>query len=654
MTCRSESASWPHEPGVTVLECNPGEPRDLVVARWLTERALAEGSDDIGQVLRVRCRPEDGGTWAGLRELVEALVVSLRLPEPDLLSRHAADICPVIPELGTQLGFPQSLTDTVSDEEKTRNYPADRAYRCLHGLIDLIAEWHELVEPGPWWIACEDYEHANPLVRRFYSDLVRRRGLRLGLRLLVVVAPGHGDRFEHEFVGAATSVVVRLDRPATDRHAIGAEASARLARQLEADYDADDSARDLLLPRLIEAWRRSPTPARALPWELRAMAQYNHAGLYELSLRYAADVEAGLDTLAVDQYLTAVLVLYFCYVPLDRAEQARALLERALTVVPDPRTENQLCYLLAMLHARFRKPVDLPAAERLLQRALDVAAAPGIDESDRHFLTVFTLNGLAYVRMRQGRVQEAIDLCAAGFERLDAHLDPDRHRLHRSVLLFNIGQIHAQVGPYEDAISYFSQAMAMDPNYSEYYNDRGGVYFKMGRFDEAESDYRRAIELSSPYAEVWTNLGQCYRQMGRMEAAADAYSRALDLDPHLPLALAGRADALAEGDHPDQALADYDRALALEPDQPLVLAGRAITRYESGRIAEAAADLDRAVTLAPDMAELYQNRAVALKDLGRLDEAARDLCTYVELRPNAEDRAEVEAALLELRALAAA
>jgi Flp pilus assembly protein TadD len=83
-------------------------------------------------------------------------------------------------------------------------------------------------------------------------------------------------------------------------------------------------------------------------------------------------------------------------------------------------------------------------------------------------------------------------------------------------------------------------------------------------------------------------------------------------------------------------------------------AGRAITRYESGRIAEAAVDLDRAVALAPEMPELYQNRAVALRDLGRLDEAARDLRMYVELRPNADDRPEVEATLLELRALEAA
>jgi Flp pilus assembly protein TadD len=45
---------------------------------------------------------------------------------------------------------------------------------------------------------------------------------------------------------------------------------------------------------------------------------------------------------------------------------------------------------------------------------------------------------------------------------------------------------------YEEASAYSTEAMAMDPNYSEYYNERGNVYMEMERFDEAEWDYLRA------------------------------------------------------------------------------------------------------------------------------------------------------------------
>lgn len=649
---RTEPPAWPKSAGVAVLEGNPGEPRDAVVERWLAQQRR-EG----GQSWRLQCRPQAGGAWAGLTALVQDLLPSMRERAPDLLRRHSHELCLVLPAIRFELGFPENLTDTAQDDEKTRNYAADRAYRYLHGLIELLSEWHELTDPGPWSIACDAYDEANALVHRFFADLVRRRGSRLGLHLLVVVSPGRGDDVLSEFDPEAVLAEVRLALPATDAAVASPEAMTRLAAELEAGLPEAPAAREAALPRLIGAWQRSTTAERALPWQVDVMAHYNHEGLYEASLPYAAEVEAGLDRLWAEDrklYFSAVDVLYFCYVPLDRAGAVRPILEQALTRIKGARDTVRYCYLLAMLHARFLKPADQATAERYLQRSLDLleseTARRELADDDRHFITAFTQNGLALVRLRQRRLAEALELCSAGVARLNEHLDPERHRLHRSVLLFNIAQVHAQIGPYEDAIDYFSQAMAMDPNYSEYYNDRGAVYFKMGLLEHAERDYLQAIELSAPYAEVWVNLGQCYRAMERMEAAVSAYSRALDLDPRSALALAGRADAHFERGQAELALTDYGRALAVEPEQPVVLASRAILHYEAGRLLEAVDDLDAAVQLAPDLAEVYQNRAVALRELGRCDEAARDLSTYLELCPDAEDRSEVEDTLSALAA----
>jgi tetratricopeptide (TPR) repeat protein len=646
---RHEPKDWPETTGVIVLECPPGEARDGVVARWLGRR------DAGGPTWRLRCRSQEGGAWAGLDSLVEDLAGTLRERAPDLLARHGQELCLVVPALRSQLTFAQNLTDTADPGEQTRNYPADRAYRSLQGLVDLISEWHELSDAGPWSIACEDYEHASALVRRFFAELMRRRGSRLGLQLLLVAGSGRGQDVLDELEPSTITATVRLapEPPPAPAPAPSPAAMTRLAIELEQQLAHDPTAQDARLPRLIEAWRHSGSPERGVLWQLRAIEQYNHAGLYEASLPYAAEVEARLGDLEArdrELYLSAVNALYFCYVPLGHADAARAIVEQALSGGGDARIVARYCYLLAMLHARFLDAPDQSKAEGYLQQGLSLLAAERQLDHDHHFLTVFLMNGLAFVRLRQGRVQEAADLCSAGLARLSAHLHPERHRLHRSVLLFNIAQVHAQVGPYEDAIEYFSQAMEMDPNYSEYYNDRGAVYFKMDRLQDAERDYLRAIELSPPYAEVWVNLGQCYRAMERMHDAVRAYSRALDLDPACTLAVVGRADAYAAMDSAALALADYDQALTMEADQPLVLAGRAIVHYEAGRVIEAVCDLDAAVKLAPDLAELYQNRAVALRELGRTGDAFRDLSTYLELSPGAEDRDEVESSLASLQA----
>jgi len=395
-----------------------------------------------------------------------------------------------------------------------------------------------------------------------------------------------------------------------------------------------------------ERWNRPlPKPPDAHPGRGRAKDAAPSA--------WAEQVEGGLDRLRDEHpnlYFPAVNALYFCYVPLGRADAALGLMERAVTVVDDRAALPRLYYLLSMLHARFLSTIDLDRADGYLEAGLSLLEQADMPEGERHFLTVFLMNGLALVRLRQRRVDEALALCREGVERLDQHLDPEHHSLHRSVLLFNIAQVHAQIGPYEDAVDYFTRAMEMDPNYSEYYNDRGSVLLKMDRLEEAERDYLRAIELSPPYPEVCTNLGQCYRAMDRMADARQAYSRALDLDPTSTLALVGRAEAAAGLGQAEAALADYDRALELEPAQPAVLASRAIVHYEAGRLDRALSDLDAAVALAPDLADLYQNRAVALRALGWAPEAARDLQAYLRLSPDAEDRAEVEAGLASLLA----
>jgi tetratricopeptide (TPR) repeat protein len=333
---------------------------------------------------------------------------------------------------------------------------------------------------------------------------------------------------------------------------------------------------------------------------------------------------------------------------LDSAGAYRVAQEDAIGQTENLEWRGQLHYLLAMLYARFFPQRDLAKGEELLDLGLRDLEQADMAEETRHFQTVFNRNGLAMVRHFQGRFQEAIDLCRDGLQRLESHLSPDRHRLHRSVLLYNMAQVYFAVGEHEQALSHYSVAMEMDPNYSEYFNERGNVFLRMGRHEEARADYLRAIELSPPYFEVWTNLGQSCRLLGRMEEALSAYARALDLEPGQLLALLGRAQAREALGQVDGAMADYTAALALNADLWDAVASRAVLHYERGELGACLDDLNRAIELAPQVPDLYQNRALVLSDLGYRERAAQDLATYLELNPAAEDRTEVEERLQRL------
>jgi tetratricopeptide (TPR) repeat protein len=635
---------------VIVLEAEPGHARREVVARWIGEADRAGAATWL-----LECDVVARGIWSGLNEWLEDLLPRVRQEAPDLVGKHASELTSILPRLhGGSGSQPRTLTDIATGSESVRNYALDRAYRIGQGVVDLVDAWHKRAGEGEWVVACENFDRSGALVRRFFRELVRRRGRELRLTLLVCVAPGAAEETGGNFDPAVAVTGVRMDLPAGVVEVVSEAEMTQRALDIEDIIRGDTLLTEEYLPELIRCWTLSEQPERAARWQALALGTYNHYGFYEDALTYADAVLANLDQLSGEGgYFTRwnlVGSLFGTHVAVGRADRvSQVILEEAWPKITAPRDRARLCYVLAMLHARFLPRRDLAAAEEYLQQGLQELARAGLPDSEEHFLTVFMLNGLALVRHRQGNSEEAASITLAGFERLDSNLSPDSHRLHRSVLLYNLAQVYSSTGDYEQAIEGYSGAMAMDPNYSEYYNERGNAYLKLGRFQDAIRDYHQAIRLSPPYDEVWTNLGQCFRQMGRWEEAVQAYSRALDLDPSQRLPRIGRAQVYTAMGRTEEALSDYDAVLLADPDQALVLANRATVLYGMGRVEESIRSLDWAITLSPDTPDLYRNRAVALSDLGRHADAAEDLEAYLRLEPGGPARNEVEARLSALR-----
>lgn len=409
---------------------------------------------------------------------------------------------------------------------------------------------------------------------------------------------------------------------------------ARLAGKLEQQLKNDLIEQEIHLPRLIQYLLLSNQPKLALKYQIKAAAIYNRKGFYEDALAFAQAALIQRERYYPEDIQKRWLIhsmLYTSYVALDKPLEAFEIMERAMQGTNNPDNLFQGCFMMAMLYIRELQERDIVKAEAYLERGLAELARSNIPEDVKLFQKTFNCNGMALIRYRQGRHQEAVELCQWCYEQINALLNPEQHLLYRSVLLFNIAQVYDFIGNHEEAIDYFTAAMVIDPNYSEYYNSRGNLYFKIGCLNDALEDYLKAIELSAPYPEVWANIGQCYRRLGKMPQAVHAYSTALDLQPNQFSVLVARAQVFDMLEQPQAALADYNAALALDANQPLVLANRAILHYEAGRYQEALNDLNQAIAWAPETADLYQNRAVAFTALEREEEAAQDLKTYLQL-----------------------
>lgn len=627
---------------VILLEAQPGRLRREVLQQWLQDSQINGASTWL-----LSCDFEEEGVWAGLKDLIAGLLPQIQEKAPELIIKHSYELTMVLPALRRQISVHNAtLTDTTVFQEKVRNYPIDRAYRIVHGLINLLDAWYKYTDGSPWVIACDRFHRVGTLTMMFFTELIRRRGQQLNLTLLIAIDPGYKQTITSQFDTKFLKQFVCLNFAPEPEVPVSKQEMAKLAQQLEQQVGKDWLEIEIHLPQLIRYWQLAERPDKAVLWQARALGIYNHNGFYNEALVYAQVVSEHLEFLCGqddERRWNLVGNIFGCNTAVGNVAQAQQVVEEeALAKIKAPCQRVRIYYVMAMLYTRYLPNRDLTKAAEYLETALADLPRLDLPDDDKYFLTSFTLNGLALVRHRQGKSSEAIELCRQASILLNTHLRPEQHRLHRSVLLYNIAQVLAVTGPYEEAIAQFTHAIAMDPNYSEYYNERGNMYLKIGNLDEALKDYLKAIELSPPYQEVWTNLGLCYRHRGQMVEAVHAYSIAFDLNPYAVPSVIGRAEALEILEQSEAALADYNTAIALNPNQPILFANRARLYYEMGRLPEALADLNQAIALSQENAELYQNRAVALIALGCFEDAVHDLQTYLRLNPNALDRAEIE------------
>jgi tetratricopeptide (TPR) repeat protein len=70
---------------------------------------------------------------------------------------------------------------------------------------------------------------------------------------------------------------------------------------------------------------------------------------------------------------------------------------------------------------------------------------------------------------------------------------------------------------YDLALSDYSKAIEINPNYANAYNNRGNLYSELQKYDLALSDYSKAIEINPNLAQAYLGRGGLYAILGQPE-----------------------------------------------------------------------------------------------------------------------------------------
>jgi len=83
----------------------------------------------------------------------------------------------------------------------------------------------------------------------------------------------------------------------------------------------------------------------------------------------------------------------------------------------------------------------------------------------------------------------------------------------------------------DSALAMADNAIALDPNIAEPYKARGVAYFRMGKFQRALAEYGKAVEINPNYGPALANLGSIYWYKGRYDEALRVMKRNVQVNP---------------------------------------------------------------------------------------------------------------------------
>jgi len=129
----------------------------------------------------------------------------------------------------------------------------------------------------------------------------------------------------------------------------------------------------------------------------------------------------------------------------------------------------------------------------------------------------------------------------------------------------NLGLLAAGEGKMPEAISYFEEALRLDPDHMVALDNLGSVYRQLQNWDEARKILVRALKVKPDDPEANYGLGMVFAQTDDSERAYEFLRKALQYRPGYPEALNNLGILYLRSQRPDDAVASFEECIQVAP-----------------------------------------------------------------------------------------
>lgn len=115
----------------------------------------------------------------------------------------------------------------------------------------------------------------------------------------------------------------------------------------------------------------------------------------------------------------------------------------------------------------------------------------------------------------------------------------------------------------EEAISFFDEALKIDPTIHDAWNAKGVAAYQLDKNTDALNAFNKAIELNQEDYRYFYNRGNVQRKINAPQKAAEDYTKAISLDASHYEIFLNRALSLSTTKQLKEAIADFNKAAEL-------------------------------------------------------------------------------------------
>lgn len=195
-----------------------------------------------------------------------------------------------------------------------------------------------------------------------------------------------------------------------------------------------------------------------------------------------------------------------------------------------------------------------------------------------------------------------------------------------------------QRGEYEQAISYYDEAIAIDSDDAQTYFLRGIAKRENELHEDAIIDFDKAININPNNAESYHWRGIAKSQISQHENAIADFDKAININPNNAESYHWRGvSKYVVGQYQDgyeDAIVDFETAINLNPNSAISYYWRGLANNERGRYDAAVDDFSEVIRLNPEHAEAYFNRGKAKGNMSQYEDAIADFDTAIRLERN--------------------